>query len=430
MTNPTSGWDQIPVTGKWLNIDGTPKSGKIKFTLSQRIIASDGTAIYPRGGSMLATLGTETGSISVNFPASDDPNISPTGWSIKVEEQLSDGSGQTYYIQPTLALLPGGLNLNAVVVPDTAPAAPPPVYMRGVAGGVAALDADGNVIDADGNVITGGAGATDLTDLADVNAPTPADGDALVWDTATSKWIPGTVVTSVAWTDVTAKPTFATVATTGAYSDLTGKPTIPATAADVGAVPTTRTVNGHALSANVTVTAADVGAATTAQGAKADTAVQPGSLATVATTGAYSDLTGKPTIPATPADIGAATAAQGAKADTAVQPAALATVATTGAYSDLTGKPTIPSTAADVGAVPTTRTVNSHALSANVTLTASDVGAATTAQGAKADTAVQPADIATKVDAAAPGVRLWPADTTFPTTGVLVGDLFPYIGEA
>ena len=38
--------------------------------------------------------------------------------------------------------------------------------------------------------------------------------------------------------------------------------------------------------------------ATSAQGAKADTAVQPGDLATVATTGAYSDLTGTPTIPA------------------------------------------------------------------------------------------------------------------------------------
>ena len=37
-----------------------------------------------------------------------------------------------------------------------------------------------------------------------------------------------------------------------------------------------------------------------------------------------------------------ATSAQGAKADTAVQPADLATVATTGQYSDLSGKPTIP----------------------------------------------------------------------------------------
>ena len=98
----------------------------------------------------------------------------------------------------------------------------------------------------------------------------------------------------------------------------------------------------------------DVGAATAAQGAKADTAVQPGSLATVATSGSYDDLSNKPTIPTTAGEIGAATAAQGAKADSAVQPAALA------AY------------------VPTSRKVNNKSLSADVTLTPGDVGAAPT----------------------------------------------------
>lgn len=70
-------------------------------------------------------------------------------------------------------------------------------------------------------------------------------------------------------------------------------------AADVGAVPTTRTVNGHALSANVTLDADDVGA----------------------------------------------------RPDTWTP------------------------TASDVGAVPTTRTINSKPLSSNITLTADDVGA-------------------------------------------------------
>ena len=54
-------------------------------------------------------------------------------------------------------------------------------------------------------------------------------------------------------------------------------------------------------------------AATSAQGVLADSATQPGDLATVATSGAYADLSGTPS---------------------------LATVATTGAYSDLTGSPT------------------------------------------------------------------------------------------
>ena len=64
-----------------------------------------------------------------------------------------------------------------------------------------------------------------------------------------------------------------------------------------------------------------------------------------------------------------ATSAQGAKADSAVQPAAI------------------------TGLVPNTRTVAGKPLTANVTLAAADVGAATTAQGAKADTAIQPAGL-------------------------------------
>lgn len=59
--------------------------------------------------------------------------------------------------------------------------------------------------------------------------------------------------------------------------------------------------------------------ASPAQGALADTATQPGDLATVATTGAYGDLTGKPTLgtAAAAATGDFATAAQGATADAA-----------------------------------------------------------------------------------------------------------------
>lgn len=53
-------------------------------------------------------------------------------------------------------------------------------------------------------------------------------------------------------------------------------------------------VNGQ--SGVVVLSAADVGAATSAQGALADSAVQPGDLATVATSGSYTDLSDKPTL--------------------------------------------------------------------------------------------------------------------------------------
>ena len=69
--------------------------------------------------------------------------------------------------------------------------------------------------------------------------------------------------------------------------------------------------------------------------ALAATAVQDADLATVATSGAYTDLTGKPTLgtAAATAATDYATAAQGALADTAVQPAAIAKMV----VSDTTG---------------------------------------------------------------------------------------------
>jgi hypothetical protein len=164
--------------------------------------------------------------------------------------------------------------------------------------------------------------------------------------------------------------------------------------------------------------------ATAAQGALADTAVQPADIGTAAAE-----------------DVGYfATAAQGALADSAVQPGDLATVATSGDYTDLSNKPTIPANLDDLGDVVITTPSNSQILSYNGTnwvnvnagsgsgdvvgpASAVDSGVAlfdgttgklikdggvlgtaaftatgdyaTAAQGALADTATQPGDLAT-----------------------------------
>lgn len=84
------------------------------------------------------------------------------------------------------------------------------------------------------------------------------------------------------------------------------------------------------------------------------TAVQPGDLATVATTGSYDDLTDKPdlSVYATDSELSSGLATKqdtisdlatirsgAALGATSVQPSDLATVATTGDYDDLTDKP-------------------------------------------------------------------------------------------
>lgn len=112
----------------------------------------------------------------------------------------------------------------------------------------------------------------------------------------------------------------------------------------VGDVTITSATSGDILRWNGTqwTNSPDSDYATSTQGSLADTAVQPGDLATVATSGSYNDLAGKPTLgtAAAAATTDFATEAQGSLADSATQPGDLATVATSGAYSDLTGTPT------------------------------------------------------------------------------------------
>lgn len=109
--------------------------------------------------------------------------------------------------------------------------------------------------------------------------------------------------------------------------------------------------------------------ATAAQGALADTAVQPADLGTVATSNSYDDLDDLPTLGTAAATdaVAYATAAQGTLADSAVQPGDLATVATTGDYDDLSNKPTIPTDLDSLTDVVITAVANNEILKYNGT---------------------------------------------------------------
>jgi precorrin isomerase len=156
-----------------------------------------------------------------------------------------------------------------------------------------------------------------------------ADGQALTFDSATG----GLKLTT---------PTVVTVPTAvSAFSNDAGYQTAAnvtstvdaAIAAVVGAAPTAL----DTLAEIAAALAADESAAsalTTAVAGKADTA----SLAPVAFSGVYADLTGKPTIPTVPTVVSAFTNDAGYALGSA-----LASVAFTGSYTDLTNKPTMPS---------------------------------------------------------------------------------------
>ena len=224
-----------------------------------------------------------------------------------------------------------------------------------------------------------------------------------------------------------------TVATSGAYGDLSGRPDL-ALKADLvnGLVPSSQlpgfvdaapvqSVAGR--TGNVTLAKSDVGlgnadntsdadkpistAATTALAGKVGTTDSRLSDPRTPTAHKASHATGG-TDALTPADIGAATTAQGAKADSAVQPAGLTKAAVGLGNADNTSdddKPVSTAAAAALaGKVDTTdsrlsdaRTPtahkSTHATGGTDALSPADIGAATAAQGAKADTAVQPAGL-------------------------------------
>lgn len=103
-------------------------------------------------------------------------------------------------------------------------------------------------------VTQGGTGATTAAQARTNLGVTPANIGAV----PTSRTINGKALSSditLSANDVSAVPTSRTVNNKALSSNIT------LSASDVSAVPTTRTVNGKALSSNITITASDIGAA-------------------------------------------------------------------------------------------------------------------------------------------------------------------------
>jgi hypothetical protein len=181
----------------------------------------------------------------------------------------------------------------------------------------------GNYVDLAGKPTLFSGSYNDLT-----NKPTLFSG---AYADLTGKPVLASVATSGAYADLSGKPSLSTVATSGSYADLTNKPTIPTVPTAVSAF-----TNDSGFQTAAQVTSA-VATANTALKSYTDaglaTKVNSSSLATVATSGSYNDLSGKPTL------------FSGAYADLTGKPTLFS-----GAYADLTGKPTIPTVPTAVSA--------------------------------------------------------------------------------
>jgi hypothetical protein len=90
------GASTITVTGTFpIPVGGGARSGRVVFTPSARLVDDTQHAIYSGGGPVdLDADGTFTAVLLCN----DDPDIQPTGWRWRVDEQPSGGPRATYWI--------------------------------------------------------------------------------------------------------------------------------------------------------------------------------------------------------------------------------------------------------------------------------------------------------------------------------------------
>lgn len=186
MSTPSPLWDTHRVYGTWDNFDQTRKEGRYTVQIGTRVANAEGDVIVPAGEVDSGPLNVENfaaPSLDLLVPANNDPSNSPLGWVVVVTVTFHDAAPERYVLETPLG---EETNLRQIVLPQEI-AAQEPGYLRGVAGGVAALDVDGNVVNSDGDVVglvesvdgDIGAVSTDAAVAARVSDEDTATGAAL-----------------------------------------------------------------------------------------------------------------------------------------------------------------------------------------------------------------------------------------------------------
>jgi hypothetical protein len=114
----TPNWNLITVVGTYVDLSGNPLAGTVSFTPIGTVIEVK-DAVYKQiiiPATVTATLNA-SGTFSINLPASDDPDVTPNGWTYLVVETFG-GFTNSYSITVPISTV-GTLDLSTI-----APATP------------------------------------------------------------------------------------------------------------------------------------------------------------------------------------------------------------------------------------------------------------------------------------------------------------------
>lgn len=92
-------WQGCTFTGKYVNLAGEPMSGFMRFTINATAVISiaHSTVVIPSQKSVALDA---DGEFSITVPASDDPDVNPTGFTYTVKEDFP--GGRTYEVEAPL----------------------------------------------------------------------------------------------------------------------------------------------------------------------------------------------------------------------------------------------------------------------------------------------------------------------------------------
>lgn len=136
------GLSTVTVTGTYKHPDGTPMTGKLLFTPEPAILTS-----AAHGTLMLGTIEAAlvNGEVTATLLATDDADVTPTGWTYLVQERWYDAPGRSY----PLSLPAAAPTVDLADVAPTAPAEGVYVVVTGPAGPQGPAGEDGSNADAE-----------------------------------------------------------------------------------------------------------------------------------------------------------------------------------------------------------------------------------------------------------------------------------------
>lgn len=115
MALPVS-YNRVPVRGRFVDLKGDPVAGSLSFTPTVGSMLVPGEKVTVIGTPLLVWL--VDGQFETHIPATNDPDVIPTGFLYLVQEKFNGVQGRTYQIAVPLEGIDGGLDLSVVVPPE------------------------------------------------------------------------------------------------------------------------------------------------------------------------------------------------------------------------------------------------------------------------------------------------------------------------